>query len=172
MKIEINSRREMQEVERKQMDALVAQVFADEVDNLVWSSDDWTVSVKLDGQAVCHVGIVERAGTVNGQPVKLGGIGGVATLPGWRRHGYAEAALRTAAEFMRNELRVEFGLLICGDQMMPYYGKLGWQPVAGPLMFDQPTGKITFGDSTKIMILPCNKHDWLPGVIDLCGPPW
>jgi aminoglycoside 2'-N-acetyltransferase I len=172
MKIEISSRREMQEVERKQVDAWVAQIFADEADNLVWSSDDWYVSVKLDGQMVSHVGIVERTGTVDGQPVKLGGIGGVATRPDWRRHGYAGAALRTAAEFMRNELRVEFGLLVCGDQMMPYYGKLGWQLVAGPLMFDQPKGKTTFGDSTKVMVLPCNKHDWPPGVIDLCGPPW
>ena len=102
----------------------------------------------------------------------LGGIGGVATLPDWRRHGYAGAAMRTAAEFMRNELRVEFGLLICGDQMLPYYCKLGWQLIAGPLMFDQPKGKTTFDASTKIMVLPSRKHDWPPGVIDLCGPPW
>jgi hypothetical protein len=80
--------------------------------------------------------------------------------------------METAAAFMRDKLGVEFGLLICGAKMMPYYGKLGWQIVPGPLMFDQPKGKITFDDSTKIMILPCNKHDWPPGVIDLCGLPW
>jgi GNAT superfamily N-acetyltransferase len=172
MKIEINSRREAPEAEREQVGAWVARIFADDANNLVWSSDDWCVLVKLDGQMVSHVGIVERTGTVNGQPVKLGGIGGVATLPDWRRHGYAEAALRTAAGFMRNELRVEFGLLICGAHMMPYYAKLGWQLVTGPLMFDQPKGKTTFDACTKIMVLPCNKHDWPPGVIDLCGPPW
>jgi aminoglycoside 2'-N-acetyltransferase I len=172
MKIEIKSRREVPEAERKQVERWVAQVFADDANGLVWSDDDWTVLIKLDGQMVCHVGIVERTGTVNGLPVKLGGIGGVATLPDWRRHGYAGAALRAAAEFMRNELKVEFGLLVCSAQMMPYYGKLGWQLVKGPLMFDQPRGKVTFGDSTKIMILPCGTSVWPPGVIDLCGPPW
>ncbi len=172
MKIEINSRREMPKVEREQVDAWVAQIFADDANNLVWSNSDWYVLVKLDGQMASHVGIVERTGTVNGLPVKLGGIGGVATRLDLRRHGYAGAALRTAAEFMRDELKVEFGLLVCSDQRMPYYGKLGWQLVEGPLMFDQPKGKSTFDARTKIMVLPCNKHDWPPGVIDLCGPPW
>lgn len=160
-------------MELDHMRAWVAQVFHDSGnDDIQWSCDDWHVMVRVGGQVVSRVGIVERTGTVNGQPVKLGGIGGVATLPDLRRHGYAEAAMRTAAEFMRNELRVEFGLLICGTHMMPYYAKLGWQLVKGPLMFDQPKGKITFEDSTKIMILPCGTSDWPPGVIDLCGPPW
>jgi len=172
MNIEIHARREMPEAERKAVDAWVAQVFADEVDDLVWSDEDWYVLVKLDGQVVGHVGIVERTGTVNGQPVRLGGIGGVATSPEYRRQGFARSTMETAATFMRDELRVEFGLLICGNKMRSYYGKLGWQPVEGPLTFDQPKGKITFDDSTKIMILPCNKHDWPQGVIDLCGPPW
>jgi len=172
MKMQVVSRREMPEVERKQVDGWVTQIFADDTNNLVWSENDWYVLVNLDGQRVSHVGIVERTGTVNGQPVRLGGIGGVATLPDWRRRGYAEAALRAAAEFMRNELKVEFGLLVCSDQMMPYYGKLRWQLVEGPLMFDQPKGKITFDANTKIMVLPCNELDWPPGVIDLCGPPW
>ena len=172
MKIEIQSNHQVPEDERRQMDAWLDQVFGYDNLGIEWAKDDWSVLARLDGQVVSHVGIVERIGTVEGQPVRLGGIGGVATLPDRRRHGYAEAALRTAAEFMRNELRVEFGLLICGDQMMPYYGKLGWQLVEGPLMFDQPKGKVTFGDSTKIMILPCGTSDWPPGVIDLCGPPW
>jgi len=40
----------------------------------------------------------------------------------------------------------------------------------GPLTFDQPQGKVTFTDVTRI--LPCTKKDWPPGVIDLCGLPW
>ena len=89
MKIQVVSRREAPEAERKQVDGWVTQIFADDTNNLVWSENDWYVLVNLDGQMVSHVGIVERTGTVNGQPVRLGGIGGVATLPDWRRHGYA-----------------------------------------------------------------------------------
>jgi predicted acetyltransferase len=170
MNIEIYSRGEMPGAERKQVDAWLMQVFADDTRNFVWSDDDWYVLVKLDSQVICHVGIVERTGTVNGQPVKLGGIGGVATLPEYRRQGYARFAMETASTFMRGGLGVEFGLLICDHKMVPYYGKLGWQVAQGPMQFDQPKGKVTFTE--PVMILPCNKHDWPPGVIDLCGPPW
>lgn len=170
MNIEIYSRGEMPEAERKQVDAWLDLAFADDPNDIVWSKSDWYVLVKLNGMAISHVGIVERTGTVNGQPVKLGGIGGVATLPEYRRQGYARFALETASTFMRGGLGVEFGLLICDHKMVPYYGKLGWQLVEGPMQFDQPQGKVTFAD--PVMILPCNQHAWPPGVIDLCGPPW
>jgi hypothetical protein len=85
MNLEIHSRSAMPETERKQVDAWIAQVFADDAYNLVWSDDDWYVLVTLDDQLVSHVGIVERTGTVDGQPVRLGGIGGVATLLEYRR---------------------------------------------------------------------------------------
>jgi hypothetical protein len=65
-------------------------------------------------------------------------------------------------------LKVEFGLLICSAGMMPHW-QVGLQCEA-LLMFDQPKGKVS-SIFTKIMV-PCNKHDWPPGVIDLCGPPW
>jgi ribosomal protein S18 acetylase RimI-like enzyme len=171
MNIEIRATNQIPKVELDHMNGWVAQVFAGSDDqDMQWSTDDWHVTVRVDGQVVSRVGIVERMGAVNGTPVKLGGIGGVATRPEFRRCGYAEAALRTAAEFMRAQLRVEFGLLICGDKMIHYYGKLGWQIVPGPMQFDQPQGKVTFTDT--VMILPCNARDWPPGVIDLCGPPW
>ena len=170
MNIEIYSHGEMPEAERKQLDVWLGLAFADDPNDLVWSKEDWYVLVKLDGLAVSHVGIVERTGTVNGQPVKLGGIGGVATLPEYRRQGYARFALETASTFMRGGLGVEFGLLICDHKMVPYYRRLGWHVVEGPLQFAQPKGQVTFTE--PVMILPCNKHDWPPGVIDLCGLPW
>jgi predicted N-acetyltransferase YhbS len=172
MKIEIQASRQMPEAERKQLGKWLEQVFGHGALVTEWAEDDWSVLVRLDGQVVSHVGIVERIGTVNGQPVKLGGIGGVATRVEYQRRGLAQAAMEKAAEFMRDGLGVEFGLLICGKPMISYYSKLGWQVVEGPMMFDQARGKVTFDDSTKIMILPCNKHDWPQGVIDLCGPPW
>jgi predicted GNAT family N-acyltransferase len=173
MEIEIRAPSQIRQIELDHMSAWVAQVFhGSSPDDMQWSSDDWHVMVRVNGQVVSRVGIVERTSTVSGQSVKLGGIGGVATQPDSRKRGYAEAALKTAAEFIRNELEVEFGLLICSAQMTRYYRKLGWQLVEGPLMFDQPKGKVTFDGSTKIMILPCTKSDWPPGVIDLCGPPW
>jgi predicted acetyltransferase len=117
------------------------------------------------------VEIVERIGTVNGQPVKLGGIGGVTTLPEWRRRGLASIALQRAATFMREELHVEFGLLGCEREMAPFYGRLGWEIADAPLVFDQPSGKTTFADAVT-MVLPCAGKEFPRGTIDLCGLPW
>jgi predicted acetyltransferase len=128
------------------------------------------VVVKLDGIIVSQVGIVERTGMVDGKPVKLGGVGGVATYPNLQRNGLASAAMHMAAGFMMDSLKVDFGLLVCAREKEPFYRRLGWQEVTGPLVFDQPQGKVTFHD--VIMILPCVQQDWPPGIIDLCGLPW
>jgi GNAT superfamily N-acetyltransferase len=172
MEIQIRAANELSEAEHQQIQDLDRQAFSlpDPHGYTEWSVNHWHVLVKLDGRYVSHIGIVERTGTVNGQPVKLGGIGAVGTLPEWRRRGLAQRAMERAAQFLRDELAVEFGLLICDQHMLPYYRKLGWQVVEGPLTFDQPQGKVTFADVT--MILPCTKEDWPPGVIDLCGLPW
>ena len=172
MKIEIQSNHQMLEDERRHMDAWLDQTFGYDDVGIEWAKDDWSVLVRLDDQIVCHVGIVERVGRVNGQPVRLGGVGGVATRVEYRKRGLAQAAMERAAEFMRDELGVEFGLLVCSQPKIAYYSKLGWRCVPGPLMFDQPKGQVTFGDQTKIMILPCTNRDWPQGAIDLCGLPW
>jgi len=172
MEIEIRAASELSAAERQQIHEVDRQAFPspDPYGYMEWSAHHWHVLVKIDGQYVSQVGIVERTGAVNGQPVKLGGIGGVGTLLEWRRRGLAQRAMEKAAQFLRDELDVEFGLLICNRPMLPYYRKLGWQVVEGPLTFDQPQGKVTFPDVT--MVLPCTKKDWPPGVIDLCGLPW
>ena len=139
-------------------------------DGLVWGAGEWIATGSLDGEIVSVVTITERAALAGGQPVRLGGIGGVSTLPGQRKHGFARAVLESAAAFMRDSLRVDFGLLLCAPEMVDYYGRLGWQAVPGPLQFDQPSGKRTWHDVT--MVLPCQKAAWPEGVIDLRGLPW
>jgi ribosomal protein S18 acetylase RimI-like enzyme len=169
--IEVRSAGSLPQAELTQIDDIDRQAFSDDpYRGMEWSPVHWHVLAKLNDVWVSCVGIVERTGTVHGQPVKLGGIGGVATLPTYRRRGLAEAALRKAQAFMRDQLRVEFGLLICNQQMIPYYRKLGWQVVEGPLVFQQPQGPVIFEDVT--MILPGIRQEWPPGVIDLGGPPW
>ena len=172
MEIKIRAANELSEAERQQIRDLDRQAFSspDPYGYLEWSTNHWHVLVKVDGRYISQVGIVERTGTVNGQPIKLGGVGGVGTLPEWRCRGLAQQAMERAAQFLRDEVGVEFGLLICNQNMLPYYRKLGWQVVKGPLTCDQPQGKVTFPDVT--MVLPCTKKDWPPGVIDLCGLPW
>lgn len=176
MEILVLAESELTKNENNQIDAVCDQAFGthgqenNSFDYQWIIHNDWHVVVKLDGVFVSHVGIVERTGTVAGKPVQLGGVGGVATFPNMQKKGLASAAMQMTAGFMQESLKVDFGLLLCARETEPFYRKLGWLEVAGPLMFDQPQGKVTFHDVT--MILPCIKQDWPAGTIDLCGLPW
>jgi predicted acetyltransferase len=143
---------------------------ADNPDPYTWSQGEWQLTGRVDGKIVSIVGILIREVQCAGQPVLLGGIGGVGTLPEYRMRGLAGALLHAAADFMRDPLGVDFGLLFCAETMVPYYSKFGWQLVPGPAIFDQPKGKVTWPE--PVMILPVLKQDWPPGTIDLCGLPW
>ena len=171
MDIVVKAESALSETERQQIDAVCDQAFANNHTPYVWvPRSDWHVLINVDGQCVSQVGIVERVASVAGQPVKLGGVGGVATSPQWQRRGLASAAMARAAEFMRDQLAVDFGLLVCDHDRVPMYSRLGWEVVPGPLVIDQPQGKVTFTGVT--MVLPCVETVWRLGIIDLCGLPW
>jgi predicted N-acetyltransferase YhbS len=172
MTIEIRAAKELAATERSQMNTCLDEAFAhdDFGHGYRWATNDWDLLLKMDGKVVSHVGIVERTVTVEGQPFRVGGIGAVGTSPRWQRRGLAHQLMEKAAAFMRADLRAEFGLLICSDEMTSYYGRLGWQVVPGPLLIDQPQGKITL--PTTIMVLPLGGDLWPAGTIDLCGLPW
>ncbi len=64
---------------------------------IVFAHADLRVLVRDELEEVlCHVGIYRREVTWNGRKLRAGGIGGVATLPGSQRRGYASIALNAA----------------------------------------------------------------------------
>jgi len=156
--------------EKQQLGQLYAAAFPPGEVEFEWSQVDWHVLVREGAELVSNVEIIQRQALVGSTPVTLGGIGGVATQPGWRRRGFAEAGLKVAQSFLHRRLAVDYGLLICSQQLVPYYGKLGWRVVEGPMLIEQSGGQVTC--SAPIMILPVCKSEWPQGVIDLCGKPW
>lgn len=171
MRIAIRPVENISAEEYKRIDDVVARAFAGQGDDgYEWGGGQWELLVEVGGELASCLQITERLGTVGGHPVKLGGIGGVATLPEYRGRGLAGAALGRAAAFMRDDLGVEFGLLLCGPAMIPFYTRFGWQVAEGPLTFDQSWGKATYHMVT--MILSCCGRAWPQGTIDLCGLPW
>jgi len=170
MNIELKSDRVLSQSESLALERLSAEAFPPEEHDPQWARVDWHVLVWEGDEIVSHVEIVERTATVGGRPVRLGGIGGVATLKAFRRRGLAEAALKVAVDYMRQVLAVDFGLLICAETMLPYYGKFGWKLVARQMWIGQPQGRVLY--DALIMVLPLCSLDWPAGGIDLCGPPW
>lgn len=157
--------------EWRQVDWVSEAAYAGETGDYTWSDEhDWVVMGSLDGQIVSCLILIERTGKIDGQPVRLGGIGGVATHPDAQRKGYARQVMLAAVDFMRDRLGVEFGLLVCTPELNDYYARMGWQLVTRPILVDQPDGKAQL-DLTG-MVLPCTSSDWPGGSLDLCGLPW
>ncbi len=156
--------------ERKQVDDRLLSEFGDALTAMLWAEVHWRVLVRVNGLIASQVEIIERTVSAGERDVKLGGVSGVVTLPEFRGQGLSTAALRAAASFLRDELRVPFGLLICGEAMVPFYSRLGWQRVAGPTVYDQPGGRVVSDGVT--MVLPLSEAPWPEGPIDLRGLPW
>jgi aminoglycoside 2'-N-acetyltransferase I len=170
-RVVIRAREDLSADERAQVDGLLRAVFpTEEPTGWHWADDDWEVGVWVGGLLVSRLGIVERTGSVGGHDLRLGGVGGVGTLPDYRERGYARLALLAAESFIREQLRADFGLLVCSGAMVGYYERLGWRTVAGPLVFEQPEGPVTFEGA--VMMLPAARRDWPAGEIDLRGLPW
>jgi predicted N-acetyltransferase YhbS len=172
MQLEIHATRQLPAADYQRLDDWLSRAFADDDfgRQYQWGGNDWNLLLKTEAEIVSHVGVVDRTITVAGRPLRVGGVGAVATAPAWQRRGYARQLMEAAAAFMRAELRMAAGLLICGDSRVPYYRHLGWQTVPGPLLIDQPQGKVEM--PTNILVLLFSETSWPAGTIDLCGLPF
>lgn len=130
----------------------------------------WHVVVRRAGVPVAHAGVVRQVGTVGGEPVAFGGVGGVITPPAWRGRGFAAAAMAAAAGVCREQAGAAFGLLFCFEEVAPFYARLGWQRVEAPVVVDQPAGKVAPPFVT--MALPLRGRAWPAGAVDVGGFPW
>jgi RimJ/RimL family protein N-acetyltransferase len=169
--IQIKSAHELTPTEQKTTHDLLARVFCDDpFSGMSYAKMEWNVLVYLDDILASNIEIVERTVTVDGQPLRVGGIGGVATLPEYRGRGLASRAMSAAVEFMKDELGLEYGLLITGSRRRSFYEGMGWQVISEPAYFDQPSGKIK--NEGLAMSLAIVGKPWPPGVVDFCGLPW
>lgn len=119
--------------------------------------------------------ITERTILVAGRETQVAGIRGVRTDPEYRRRGFASAAMRCAAEFIWKEMRPEFALLLSSEMAVPFYQRLGWQTVSGPVFCQQPDGHINLTaalPNNPAMVLVPDGTQLPQGGIDLCGLPW
>lgn len=157
--------------EDAQVDSASGLAFAGESsDDLGWSDCEWFALGVLDGQIVSVVGILYREVLVGEQKVAVGGIGGVATHPDYQQRGYAGQLLERSAQFLREELKVPFGLLVCAPKRIHYYGRFGWQVMNAPMYFIHKEERRLF--EGPVMILPLGEAEWPGGDVDLQGGPW
>jgi hypothetical protein len=135
-----------------------------------WRPKNWHFITEEDGRVVSHVGVLETKVYAGGYEVTVGGVGGVVTVPEAQGRRHVHAAMRRAAEFMREQLKAEFGMLFCLTRLAPFYAAQGWRLVEETIEFEQPTGKVV--SPFHVMILPCGERAWPEGKVEVGGLPW
>jgi GNAT superfamily N-acetyltransferase len=140
-----------------------------------WAEGDYRVLAWHDDMWGGIVEVLRREILVGGQRVKVGGVGGVMTLPHMRGRGLAKAAMRRTADFICGELDAAAGMLYCLDEMVPFYAALGWQVLNRPITYQQGGETHMFemqdtGDNA--MILPCGDFVFPAGEVNIQGSLW
>jgi GNAT superfamily N-acetyltransferase len=163
--------------QQKESDALDKLAFAGEseadhpeLSGITWASHDWMALGFLGEELVTQLSLPIREISVGAEKIWVAGVGGVATHPKFQHKGYASALLGAIQVFIRDKIRVTFGLLICADQLRRFYERAGWQFAADNLYFSQDNQRRAL--HTCVMVLPLANHSWPKGEIDLCGSPW
>jgi GNAT superfamily N-acetyltransferase len=136
-----------------------------------WESPRWGVLLTDGtGQLVSYTGIVTRDVLVDGEPILIGGIGGVATHPGHRGKGYAPLGMSHALDFLLG-MNAQFALLVCRDDLVDYYDGLGWRLFEGTVVNTQ-FGEPEVFTYNNVMVGDLASAAPREGTIDLLGPPW
>jgi hypothetical protein len=100
-----------------------------------WAPHQWgVIGWDADGSALCYVGAILRDARWNDRAVRVGGIGGVKTHPASRGGGFATTAIEWTLDFFRGQGDVDFGLLVCDPDLVPFYERLGWRRFPGELL--------------------------------------
>lgn len=178
MYISVITNDERTDTDRQQLRALGEAVYGPDdqpetSDDVTWDSTEISIIARHEagGEIIAHAGVLARECLLDGQPVRVGGIGGVKTHPDVRGTGLGRTVMTEAQQLLRDRLDVDFGLLVCPEHVVPFYRRLGWQEFDGDLMVDQPAGRIRF-TANRVMVYPGRQDVPRTGTLDLLGYPW
>lgn len=175
----VRSRRfdQRSEEDSRRLQALSAAVYPpNDVDDwpgrhIEWASPDYDVEIFDDhGELVSYTGLVIRHGTHDDMAVLIAGIGSVKTHPAARGRGLAPRGIEAALD-VAIERSCDFALLVCEDELVPYYAKSGWSLFEGTMLTIQKGEKTRF-EFNNVMVRPLSSAAPANGTIDLEGPPW
>lgn len=139
------------------------------VKETAWAVPNHTIIFYQGDEIAGFYNIVERTITIDGKDYFAVGINNVITPPKYRGKGISSKTLRETEDFIFTELKAELGLLLCADNLLPFYNKLNWYRVQCPVYFEQPSGKKLWAANT---MLRTPGRVLSPKEIDLNGLPW
>ena len=137
---------------------------------LIWRPMQRYLLRYVEGQLVAKAGVLELQLWLRGEGVQVGGVGGVITAPAHRKQGHATGLLKDVDDYLCSQVKVQYGMLFCREALIPFYNRLGWEPLAETITFQQPGGPVVCPFPT--MILSCCKRPWPKGSVNLKSEPW
>lgn len=169
--IEVHSYRQLSKARKTELVRLAEEAYRDlprPAKELAKPS--WVAIMEQDGEIVSFCNIVERSARFDNNRVEIGGLSHVVTLPEFRGNGYSKEVVMEAAKFMFDTLLADFCLVLCTDERVAYYRKLGWYMVNSKLICSQSgCDDIEWEGNTMLYSRAARE---LPLIIDLQGLPW
>jgi predicted N-acetyltransferase YhbS len=133
---------------------------------ICWLNDEWGAIAEILVRTI-KVGDVE---------VRVGGVGGVMTLPEFRKQGLASAVMRHVSDAICQELRADAGMLYCDPDLLPFYSALGWYELQREIHYQQSNRNSVFDSRGHkdgcAMFKPCSDFVFPSGPIDIQGKLW
>jgi hypothetical protein len=169
--IEISRYTELSEEVRNQMNHHINDEFGHIpiVAETEWATPNWTILYYDNEQITTFYNIVIREIKIDNKQIRVGGINNVMTPKEFRGMGYASKALQETENVIFNDLDCQMGLLLCADNLIPFYEKLNWYNIECPVYFEQSSGKKLWGAQTMLLT---RNGKISPDKIELNGLPW
>ncbi|MEM6283289.1 MAG: GNAT family N-acetyltransferase [Chloroflexota bacterium] len=141
-----------------------------------WTPGEWCVVVYNNDEFGAYAEVLQREILVGGQPVTVGGIGGVMSLPHMRGLGLGKAAMRALTDYICTEMNADAGMLYCAPHNVAYYQSLGWHHITRQITYHQYDGTHVIdmrgGTDDNALVLPCGDFVFPTGDIDIRGQLW
>lgn len=174
LKIKVKYLKDLDAAEKDQLRHLLRSAFPGEdwVNDVNGPGDDDQLLFlgKLKSSIISAVGIVVRDIQVGDSKLRVGGIGGVATLPDHRSRGYAARLMEVSTAWMRKATGLDFGMLFCSAQMIPFYEHQGYRLIKNCLL--EIVNDVRTEKDDQVMILDLGKNDFPAGDIEVTGYTW
>ncbi len=161
---------------RAEVDRMVAATFrGGGQPGRVWAPATYHFLLMRGVAVIGHVGVHRRDIVVGGRSWAVAGIAKVGVVAELRGHGLGTRLLAFADDMLRAGGRDDLGLLVTSENRLGYYGRLGWERIAGPVSYDD-RGE-SKAETFPVLLLPLRASQadlaaWYGGPINLAGPLW
>lgn len=96
------------------------------VNETEWAIPDWTIIYFENKEIATFYNIVEREIIIDNEVFKISGINNVITPKKFRGMGYASKTLSDTEKVIFDNLKCDLGVLLCADELVPFYERLNW----------------------------------------------